>query len=49
MEGKIRVFISYSHKNEEVVIKLARIIQEVGMVPLWARNLPVGTGFDEQI
>lgn len=54
MVEKIRVFISYSHTDIALVEKLVEIIEGAGMTPLWAKNLPLGTGsgnigFDEQI
>jgi hypothetical protein len=49
MEAKIRVFISYSHKDKELAEKIARVIQQNEMIPLWDKNLSAGSGFHEQI
>lgn len=53
-EGKIRVFICYSDEDKIFVNKLANIIEEVGLYPLWDKELTKGAGadgkgFDEQI
>lgn len=44
-----RVFISYSHKDLELVKKLVTILEENGVTPLWDRNFALGRGFHEQI
>jgi hypothetical protein len=49
MDNKIRVFISYSHKDRGLVEKLDEIIRNAGMIPLWSQNLVPSQGFDENI
>jgi hypothetical protein len=49
METRIRIFISYSHKDRKFVEKLAQAIKKNKMEPLWDENLIPGTGFHEQI
>jgi len=49
MERPIRVFISYSHRDQELVDKLARIIKDAGMIALWSKNLSTGLPFGEEI
>lgn len=49
MEARIRVFISYSHKDRALAEKLAHALEKNNIVPLWDENLIPGTGFHEQI
>jgi hypothetical protein len=49
METNIRIFISYSHKDQDIVERLAEIIKRAGMLPLWTKKLAAGIVFDEQI
>jgi hypothetical protein len=48
-EQKYRAFISYSHKDIQLVRQIVRILQENGLEPMWDENLLAGQGFDEQI
>jgi hypothetical protein len=48
-EALLRVFISYSHKDKLLVIKLAEILKNNGMLPMWSEKLFIGSGFDELI
>ena len=49
MEEEIRVFISYSSEDKQLIEKLAQAIKSADMIPIWAKNLPIATEFDEQI
>ena len=49
MEQKIRIFISYSHEDKELVLKLEEILKANGLEPLWTEKLSGGSGFDDQI
>jgi len=44
-----RVFISYSHDDEELVGKLERILHENNLVPMRDKNFAYGVGFHAQI
>lgn len=47
--SEIRVFISYSHKDKDLVQELARILEKQKLKPLWTEKLSGGSGFDDQI
>ncbi len=49
MEPKIRVFISYSHKDKDLARKVAKALDDNNIVPLWDEDLIPGSGFHEQI
>jgi hypothetical protein len=49
MEGKIRVFISYSHSNKEFVGKLIPVLEKCDIDVIWDNNLIAGSGFHDQI
>ncbi|HEY5470638.1 MAG TPA: toll/interleukin-1 receptor domain-containing protein [Bacteroidales bacterium] len=49
MEHKIRIFISYSHEDKELVHKLEEILNKNDLEPLWTEKLSGGSGFDDQI
>lgn len=49
MADKIRVFISYSHEDKDLVLKLDQILIENELEPLWTEKLSGGSGFDDQI
>ena len=49
MENKIRVFISYSQKDLELVEKLVEILKEEGIIVLWTRSLAPGKGYINQL
>ncbi len=44
-----RIFISYSHQDENLVGRIAEILKENGMKPLWDRGFAYGHGFHDQI
>lgn len=48
-EQKYRAFISYSHKDIQLVRQIVGILKENGLEPMWDENLLAGQGFDEQI
>lgn len=45
----IRVFINYSHRNEELVEKIEKVLKANGLTPMFDRNFAFGFGFHEQI
>jgi hypothetical protein len=47
--SKIRIFISYSRQDKELVKKLVSVIKNDEISVLWDENLMAGTGFHEQI
>jgi hypothetical protein len=50
MENRIRVFISYSRQDKELVTRLDNYLEkECGINVIWDENLAAGTGFHEQI
>ncbi|NLT13453.1 MAG: toll/interleukin-1 receptor domain-containing protein [Clostridiales bacterium] len=44
-----RVFISYSHKDIDYVLKISAILEQNGLTPVWDRSFSFGYGFHEQI
>lgn len=44
-----RVFISYSHKDIDYVVKISEILEQNGLTPVWDRSFSFGYGFHEQI
>lgn len=44
-----RVFISYAHADSELAEKIARIFANLGLIPLWDKNIRPGTAFTEAI
>jgi len=44
-----RVFISYSHKDEWIVRRIAGVLEDQGLEVMWDRNFAYGSGFHEQI
>lgn len=44
-----RVFISYAHKDKGFVEKIADILKSNGLVPVYDKDIPAGTQFDEHI
>lgn len=46
---RYRVFISYSHDDREYAQKLADILEENTLQPIWDKNINRGSFFDEQI
>jgi len=49
MLDKIRVFISYSQKDLELVEKLVEILKDEGIMVLWTRSLAPGKGYIDQL
>ena len=49
MEGKIRVFISYSHNDKDFVGKLIPTLEKCNVDVIWDKNLIAGSGFHDQI
>jgi hypothetical protein len=49
MKYKIRIFISYSKEDRELVNLLDKILRDNHLEPIWADKLSGGSGFDEQI
>lgn len=50
MENRIRVFISYSHRDKEFVSGLVGYLEEqCDLKIIWDKNLTPGSGFQEQI
>ncbi|KKH95924.1 hypothetical protein EO95_11540 [Methanosarcina sp. 1.H.T.1A.1] len=48
-EYQYRIFISYSHKDKDRVEKLAKILTENGLNPVYDKHLEGGFGFTDQI
>lgn len=48
-EQRYRVFISYSHQDYDLVAKIASILKDIGVKPMWDQNFEIGRGFYEQI
>ena len=44
-----RIFISYSHEDQDLVSKIAEILEENSLQPMWDRQFAFGHGFHEQI
>lgn len=49
MKHKIRVFISYSRKDINLVERLVSILKQEGIMVLWTKTLSTGSGFPEQL
>lgn len=49
MEHKIRIFISYSRPDKELIKKVVSVLQGNHITVLWDENLMGGTGFHDQI
>lgn len=48
-ESKLRVFISYSHEDREVINTIVRVLDDNGLKPMYDKDFSKGTGFHEQI
>jgi hypothetical protein len=48
-EGRLRVFISYSHEDRDLARRIAGILGECGLDPLYDHDFRLGEGFHEQI
>lgn len=44
-----RVFISYSHRDEDLVRRLEKVLRRSGLTPTRDKNFAYGVGFDDQI
>ncbi|HEX7679277.1 MAG TPA: toll/interleukin-1 receptor domain-containing protein [Thermoanaerobaculia bacterium] len=44
-----RVFISYSRADRELVGRIANIVEDLGLTPLWDNRLEAGSSFSDQI
>jgi len=44
-----RVFISYAHADFDLVLKVVSILENLGLQPLWDRNICPGTQFTDAI
>jgi hypothetical protein len=49
MSEKIRVFISYSKKDLELVEKIVKILEAENIMVLWTRSLSPGKGYIDQL
>lgn len=49
MENRIRVFISYSHTDLEMVSKLVKVPEDWGIEFIWDKKLVAGFGFHNQL
>jgi hypothetical protein len=47
--ARYRVFISYSRADRALVERIAEIITDLGLTPMWDRGLEAGSSFSEQI
>ena len=48
-EDTYRVFISYSHEDLELVLRIVEVLDNNRLTPMWDKNFSYGTGFHEQI
>lgn len=44
-----RVFISYSHEDQDLALKIVEVIKNNGLTPMWDKDFSFGHGFPEQI
>jgi hypothetical protein len=44
-----RVFISYSHEDEDLAMKIVDIMENIGLSIIWDKKFSFGRGFQEQI
>lgn len=49
MDTPIRIFVSYSTEDRQLVESLIRLLEQEGMSVLWSKKLSVGEAFDEEI
>jgi hypothetical protein len=47
--SRFRVFLSYSHADEELVRRIAAALTDMGIDPLWDRDIRPGSAFTESI
>jgi len=45
----MRVFISFSHEDRVLAERVAQLLKELGLQPLWSREIRPGTAFSESI
>lgn len=44
-----RIFISYSHEDIDLALKIVKVLENNGLKPMWDKNFAYGHGFHEQI
>jgi hypothetical protein len=44
-----RIFLSYSHEDRELVSQVARVLEELGLQPLYDRHIRPGSAFNDAI
>ncbi len=49
MESSLRVFVSYSHRDQELVERIVRILEDSGITVLWSSTLSAAGIFSEEI
>lgn len=47
--SKYRVFISYSHQDLDLVLRIVQILEDNDLTPMWDRDFAYGQGFHKQI
>lgn len=47
--GEYRVFLSYSHNDIKYVLKIAEILRQNNLIPIWDKNFRFGNNFHEMI
>jgi hypothetical protein len=48
-QRRYRVFVSYSHKNQDLVLRIRDVLVENGLLPMLDRDFAFGVGFHDQI
>ena len=46
---KYRIFISYSHEDANLAMKIVETINNNGLIPMWDKGFLFGHGFQDQI
>lgn len=49
LSHKFRVFVSYSHDDRSTIEKLVAILEQMGLHPLWDKNISPGNRFTDEI
>jgi hypothetical protein len=44
-----RVFISHASEDTELVERVAVVLQQIGLAPIWDKGIPGGAAFDQEI
>jgi len=44
-----RVFISHASEDAELVERIAVVLQQIGLTPIWDKGIPGGVAFDQEI